>query len=221
MGTPFFSEDGQTFDFGEHWNKAYQKTPLKDLGWFEEQPLPTLELIDACGLSKDACIFHAGAGATTLIGELLHQGYTNLIVNDIAAAALTALKNDLPFYKKAQVRFVVDDLTQPSALLDSKQVDCWHDRAVLHFFTEEYQQQAYFGLLKHMVKTGGYVLLSEFSLEGAAKCCGLEVFRYDVGMFQERLGPSFTLLKSFQHTYIQPSGQPRPYIYALFQRTDD
>lgn len=205
-------------DFEKHWNAAYQKSPITNLGWYEENPKPSIELIDACNLPKEAFIFNSGAGATTLIAELLKKGYVNIVVNDIAAAALAELKNNLPLYKNAQIQFVVDDLTNPSELLKLKNVDLWHDRAVLHFFTEEKQQKAYFDLLKGALKPKGFVILAEFNLEGAKKCSGLDVFNYNEEMLQERLGSDFELLKSFNYTYIQPSGNTREYVYTLFQK---
>ena len=206
------------YDFKTHWNSAYQKSPITNLGWYEENPAPSVELIEACNLPKEALIFNAGAGATTLISELLAKGYENIVVNDISAVALEALKSHLPSPMNANIQYVEDDLTNPSELLKLKNVDLWHDRAVLHFFTEEKQQKAYFDLLKGALKPKGFVILAEFNLEGAKKCSGLDVFNYNEKMLQERLGTDFVLLKSFNHTYTQPSGNTREYVYTLFQK---
>lgn len=207
------------YNFENHWNNAYKKTPVNSLGWFEENPTQSINLIEACNLPKNARIFNAGAGATTLVEQLLNEDYTNIIVNDISSAALIELKNNLSTHNHSNVEFLVDDLTNPSELLRLKNVDLWHDRAVLHFFTEKLQQQAYFELLKKVVKVDGFVILAEFNLEGAQKCSGLPVFNYNDTMLQERLGNNFKLLKSFNYTYTQPSGNTREYIYTLFQRT--
>ena len=211
-------EEKEKFDFKKHWNAAYQKSPVTNLGWYEENPAPSIELIEACNLTKEALIFNAGAGATTLISELLAKGYENIVVNDISAVALTELKSHLPSPVNTSVQFVVDDLTNPSELLKIKNVDLWHDRAVLHFFTEEKQQKAYFDLLKGALKPKGFVILAEFNLEGAKKCSGLDVFNYNEEMLHERLGTDFVLLKSFNYTYTQPSGNTREYVYTLFQK---
>ncbi|MDF1517584.1 MAG: class I SAM-dependent methyltransferase [Lutibacter sp.] len=208
----------QKVDFKNHWNAAYQKSPITNLGWYEENPTPSIELIESCNLPKEALIFNAGAGATTLISELLAKGYENIIVNDISSVALAELKGQLPAPMNATVQFVVDDLTNPSELLKIKNVDLWHDRAVLHFFTEEKQQKAYFDLLKGALKPKGFVILAEFNLEGAKKCSGLDVFNYNEEMLQEHLGTDFVLLKSYNYTYTQPSGNTREYVYTLFQK---
>lgn len=211
-------DENEKVDFKKHWNAAYQKSPITNLGWYEENPAPSIGLIEACNLPKDALIFNAGAGATTLISELSAKGYENIVVNDISSVALTELKSNLPAPVNETVQFVVDDLTNPSELLKIKNVDLWHDRAVLHFFTEEKQQKAYFNLLKDALKPKGFVILAEFNLEGAKKCSGLDVFNYNEKMLQERLGTDFALLKSFNYTYTQPSGNTREYVYTLFQK---
>ena len=207
------------FDFENHWNNAYKKAPTNSLGWYEENPAPSLKLISECKLPKDALLFNAGVGAATLIEILLNEGYNNIVVNDIASSALTELQNNLANYKNASIKFIVDDLTRPTELLKLKDVDLWHDRAVLHFFTTEEQQKAYFNLIRKVISPSGYVILAEFNLEGAKKCSGLAIFNYNEDMLQERLGDEFKLLKSFNYTYTQPSGNTREYVYTLFQRT--
>ena len=59
-------------------------------------------------------------------------------------------------------------------------------------------QKAYFDLLKSVLKSKGFVILAEFNLEGAKKCSGLDVFRYDSKMLHERLGADFKLIKEFE-----------------------
>ena len=205
------------YDYQEHWNNAYQNNVVEKLGWFEDDPVASFDLIEKCNLSKDALIFNAGAGATTLITLLLEKGYSNILVNDISSLALNKLKNSID--SNSNVRFFVDDLTNPITLLDVKNIDLWHDRAVLHFFTSKDQQLSYFNLLKKIVREGGYVIFSEFGIDGAKKCCGLDIVNYSEKMFQDRLGDDFELLESFNHLYSHPSnGNTRKYIYTLFKR---
>lgn len=208
----------EEYDLEKHWTNAYRKTPTTSLGWYEESPTKSLELIGNCNLDDNALIFNAGVGASTLIECLLNDGFTNIVVNDISAPALLELKNGLSNHNHSTIEFIVDDLTNPTSLLNLKNVDLWHDRAVLHFFTTEEQRLNYFNLLKSVVKVEGFVILAEFNLEGAKKCCGLDVFNYNETMLQEHLGTDFELLKSFDYTYTQPSGNSREYVYTLFKR---
>jgi hypothetical protein len=201
-----------------HWDQVYQRQPLNKLGWFEESPDPSMELIEACGLPKDAFMLHVGAGATTLVDILLKKGYKNIVVNDISASALEKLKARLGPGLAGKVQWMVDDLTKPDHLYTLKGADLWHDRAVLHFFNDPADQLAYFDLLRNLVKADGYVIIAAFNLDGAEKCSGLQVYRYDRHMLQEQLGEGFSLIKAFDYTYLMPSGDTREYIYTLFQR---
>jgi cyclopropane fatty-acyl-phospholipid synthase-like methyltransferase len=206
----------QSDNIKSHWETVYQKNSHQKLGWYEEHPTPSLDLIDKCKLNKNAVILNVGAGATTLIDELLALNYNQLIATDISSKALDVLKNRLP--DDSPVKCIVDDLTQPSILNELPQVDLWHDRAVLHFFTSQNDQDTYFKLLKSKVKSGGYVILATFNLQGATKCSGLPVKQYNAEMLQEKLGNDFEMIESFDYLYTMPSGDTRAYVYTLFKR---
>lgn len=205
-------------NFEKHWNDTYLKTPTSSLGWYEEHAAPSLELIEQCALEKDDLIVNVGSGTTTLIESLLEKGYSNFVLNDIAVAPLTEMRSTLNDYKNATFDFIIDDLTKPDLLLSLKDVALWHDRAVLHFFTEEKAQNNYFELLGSVIKLGGYVILAEFNLEGAQKCSGLPVVNYSVELLKSKMGSDFKLVRSFDYTYTQPLGDTREFVYTLFQR---
>lgn len=200
-----------------HWNKAYRKNTTEKLGWYEESSKETIDLIEISGVSKDAKMLNVGIGSSILIDELVAKGYTNLIANDLSEKAINDIKNRLG-EKSNKVDFIVDDLTNPSKLNRLSEVAIWNDRAVLHFFLKEEEQETYFKILKQVVKVGGFVIIAVFSLEGAEKCCGLPLQRYNVSMLEEKLGSSFTLVKSFNYIFTNPNGGEKPYIYTLFKR---
>ncbi|MFK5892498.1 MAG: class I SAM-dependent methyltransferase [Pseudomonadota bacterium] len=204
--------------FEHHWNKVYRKNEIDELGWFEEIPVPSLQLIEKCNLTKNAHLLNVGAGATTLVDELLDLGYNNVTANDLSSAALGKLKERLGEKRSEKVHWVVDDLTASNSLCKIDKVDLWHDRAVLHFFTEENEQDAYFELLKKLVKNNGHVIIAAFNLKSAAKCSGLPINRFDENLLQEKLGDDFELIEAFNHTYTMPSGDTRKYVYTLFNR---
>ena len=201
----------------EHWNAAYNVED-EQLGWFEANPMQTMELVIACDLQKDATILNAGAGTTTLIDTLLEEGYTNIIANDLSDLALDKLKQRIKKSHNYNLTCIKDDLTNPQKINKLQNIDLWIDRAVLHFFLTETEQNAYFNLIQKTVSKNGYVIIAVFSLEGAQKCCGLDLKRYNLEMLQNNLGTHFKLIKSFNHTFINPFGGERPYIYTLFQR---
>jgi SAM-dependent methyltransferase len=205
-------------DLQAHWERVYAKKPIENQGWYEEHPAASLKLIDRCELSSDSVILNVGAGASMIVDVLVKAGYTQLIANDLSAEALQKLKTRLGEARSKSVRWVVDDLTNPKILPSVESVDLWHDRAVLHFFTDQDDQDAYFQLLHDLVKPGGFVIIAAFNLSGASTCSGLPVQRYSQEMIQDKLDFDFSLLEAFDFTYIQPSGNERAYIYTLFQR---
>jgi ubiquinone/menaquinone biosynthesis C-methylase UbiE len=201
-----------------HWNSVYTTREVCKLGWYEESPTASLTLISKTNIKKEDTILDVGAGATTLIDNLIERGYQNIIAIDISEVALNRLKERLGGEKASLVKWIVDDITQPSHIDKLENVTLWHDRAVLHFLLEKKQQQMYLTNLKKMVKRGGKVIIAAFSLKGAKKCSGLDIHNYDQNMLADFLGEEFNLIEYFDYTYKMPSGDLRPYIYTLFER---
>ena len=200
----------------KHWNSVYTNKPHEKLGWFEKDLSPSIELLNLINLNSSSRILNVGAGSTVLIDYLLDQGFENLIATDISEVGLQNLKSRVD---SEHVEYIVDDLTAPDNLNNIAPINLWFDRAVLHFFTDSRDQKTYFDLLRKLVKSNGFVIIAEFHLNGAMKCSGLEVCRYDTHMIAEHLGEEFELIKDFNHTYTMPSGDTREYIYTLFQTT--
>ena len=204
-------------DLKSHWDKAYNKED-NQLGWFEEKPSQTMQLVEACQLKKDATILNVGAGTTNLIEALLDAGYTKLIANDLSEIALQKLQSRIKESHNYDLKTIADDITNPSDLQNLQNIDLWIDRAVLHFFLKEGEQRAYFNLINNILAKKAFVLIAVFALDGAEKCCGLDLKRYNVEMLQEKLGEGFKLVNTFNYTFINPFGGERPYVYSLFQK---
>lgn len=198
----------------QHWNAIYEHKSEQKLGWYEEDLSQSFKFIQLIPDYKKATIFIAGAGTSTLVDRLHEQGNT-LILNDISNAALNKLQNRLGETNKHQ--WLCYDISQ-ALPKNTATVDVWIDRAVLHFLLTEEAIQGYFKNVQKIVKQGGFVLLAEFSIIGAKQCAGLEVHRYSLTEMQQRLGNSFTLIKAEDYNYINPFGDKRPYLYALFQK---
>jgi len=201
-------------DLNEHWNSLFSSRTDPDLGWYESDVSQTLKFLDRASIGKDARVFLPGAGTSLLVDELLARGH-ELVLNDISDEALQKLKRRIGGDRK--VTWLHHDISRPlpGGVLP---VDLWIDRAVLHFLVEEDAIEGYFANVCSAVRSGGHVLLAEFSTEGATRCAGLAVHRYSVAEMQQRLGGDFELLEQEAYTYINPQGGQRPYIYALFAR---
>jgi len=211
------SSSSNQVNYKSHWDTVYSNNPISKLGWYEKESTPILQLIKEGNIKKEESLFVVGAGSTTLIDSLLQNNYSNIIANDISKEGLETLKKRLGDKSKI-ITWIIDDLVNPTHLNNMSKVNLWIDRAVLHFFTENKDQDVYFKLLKQKVLKNGFVMMAEFNLSGATKCSGLDVKRYDAKMLSSKLGSDFNLIKTFDYVYTMPSGDKRNYVYTLFKR---
>ena len=202
----------------DHWDNVYASKELNKLGWYEKVAEPSLRLISILPINKDDPIVDVGSGASTLIDYLLKLGYENITAVDISENALNKPKENLGANKSGMVNWIVDDITQPRHLVNLSNIALWHDRALLHFLLEENERQMYLTTLKKVVKKGGYVIITCFSLTGAKMCSGLNVVNYDQNMLSDFLGEGFDLVEYFEYTHYTPSEEKRPFIYTLFKK---
>jgi EEF1A lysine methyltransferase 2 len=201
-----------------HWDTVYSAKPASSLGWYEPSPAPSLQLIARCALDSQDAILDAGSGASTLIPALIDLGYQQVIALDISPVALEKARQNLRTESAARVAWVVGDVTRPDDLATLPEITLWHDRAVFHFLTGEPQRQGYRAALLNTLRPGGFLVLATFAVGGVAMCSGLDVETYDAASLERFFVPDFRLLESFDYLYHTPSGDPRPYVYTLFQR---
>ncbi len=198
----------------EHWNAVFSNKSDPELGWYEKDASQTLKFLDQIPLSKSTSIFLPGAGTSVLIDALLARGH-ELILNDISDEALNKLRNRIGANDK--LTWLHHDISKPLPD-DIPKSDIGIDRAVLHFLLGEVDIKEYFSNLQSAINSAGYALLAEFSTTGASKCAGLDLHRYSIEEMTRRLGSGFKLIAHEDYTYVNPSGDPRPYIYALYQK---
>jgi len=200
----------------EHWNAIFSTKTDPELGWYEKDASQTLKFLDEIPQREFATIFLPGAGTSVLVDELLARGH-KLILNDISDKALDKLRNRIG--KNNSFTWLHQNISKPLSD-DIPKVHIWIDRAVLHFLLEEADIQGYFANLQSTVNQGGYALLAEFSTTGSPKCAGLELHRYSIEEITRRMGSDFELIKHEEYTYVNPFGDARPYIYALYKKTN-
>lgn len=200
---------------GDHWDKIFSNTEDEKMGWYEKDSTQTFKLLKEIPGLEEATVFLPGAGTSGLIEDLIPI-VKKLILNDISGVALDLVKQRLKQYS-GKIEWNCQDISQPLETA-IPEIDIWIDRAVLHFLTDKNDISGYFKNLKPSLKVGGHVIFAEFSLIGAPKCAGLTLHRYSMDELAMRLGPSFRIVSHFDYTYINPFGDPRPYIYALFKK---
>ena len=198
----------------EHWNEIFTTKADSELGWYEKDVSQTLKFLNLIPRRESATVFLPGAGTSVLVDEFLSRGY-ELILNDISDEALKKLRYRIG--TAGVLKWLHHDISKPLPD-DIPEVDIWIDRAVLHFLLDEADIQGYFDNLHSSLREGGYALLAEFSTTGAPTCAGLELHRYSIEEMTRRMGEAFELVEYEDYTYINPFGDPRPYIYALYRK---
>jgi len=199
---------------GQHWEQVYQTKRPTEVSWYRPHLEVSLQLIEEAVGNCNAHIIDVGAGASSLVDDLLARGYRNLYAFDVATTALKATKARLGA-DASRVNWLCGDVrTFP---FPSQQYDLWHDRAVFHFLTDAADRAAYVRQVTRAVKPGGQVIVATFGPEGPTKCSGLEVRRYGPEALQQEFGSEFHLLKHHTELHHTPSGSTQQFTYCCFR----
>jgi len=88
---------GKNMPIGDkaHWEQIYREKSVKEVSWYRPHLDISFDLIQQTGLKKDAAIIDIGGGASTLVDDLLEDGFTKVAVLDISGLALEAAKGRL------------------------------------------------------------------------------------------------------------------------------
>src|SRR5512146_2980 len=115
-----------------HWEKIYGAKASDAVSSYRPHLETSLELIQRATPARSASIIDVGGGESTLVDDLLAQGYQNITVLDISQTAIEATMQRIGT-SSAQVHWLVADIT--ATQLEPAAYDVWHDRAVFHFLT--------------------------------------------------------------------------------------
>ena len=133
-----------TYDAKEHWENIYQTKKSNEVSWHQEKPKTSLNLISETNLDKDTKIIDIGAGDSKLVDNLIALGFRNITVLDVSSNALNRAKKRLGD-RANDVKWIVSDLREFET---NDKYNLWHDRAVLHFLTEEEDISKYVGKIR-------------------------------------------------------------------------
>lgn len=201
-----------------HWENVYTTKASNAVSWFQPHADVSVGLIKATGAGLDAAIIDVGGGASTLVDDLFAQGYSNLTVLDLSAAALATARKRLGS-KASAVRWIQADITK--ANLPDQQFDIWHDRAVFHFLTEPEERAAYVQAVLRSVKPGGHVIIATFAEDGPDQCSGLPVMRYRPDELHAEFGEAFSLLKHEKEAHHTPAAKVQQFVYCYCRKIDN
>jgi SAM-dependent methyltransferase len=200
-----------------HWEKVYATKGENEVSWFQEAPALSLELIRLVGAIQNSGIIDIGGGASRLADGLVSQGFEDVTVLDLSAAALASARSRIGD-KANRVTWIAVDVTiwEPS-----RTYDVWHDRAAFHFLTDPKDQVAYVARLWRALGPGGHAIIGTFAPDGPERCSGLAVSRHDAGSLAAALGGGFELIDTRRHEHVTPWGTPQRFQFSTFRREQD
>jgi 2-polyprenyl-3-methyl-5-hydroxy-6-metoxy-1,4-benzoquinol methylase len=198
-------------DQSEHWEKVYQTKSADAVSWFQEHASRSLDIIHSIGADKSAGIVDVGGGASTLVDDLLADGFRGITVLDLSQSALEVARGRLGA-KSALASWMAGDIC--SVELPEHAFDIWHDRAVFHFLTEARDREEYVRQVMKSVKPGGHVIVATFAPDGPEQCSGLPVARYAPDQLHGEFGPAFDLVEHALEDHPTPWGSIQHFVYC-------
>ena len=205
-------------DRSSYWNQVYATRMAEKLGWYKPKLDTSLAWIKELELDSQAAIIDVGGGASTLVDDLIDEGFESITVLDIAENALAISRKRLG-HQADLVMWLCGDVT--SYRLPPARFDLWHDRAALHFLVEPGAAEQYRANLLNALKPGGHCIIGVFSPAAPPKCSGLPVERYDHDTLDAFLGDEFELLHHREELHVTPRDVEQMYLYCLFRRAGD
>ena len=200
----------------EHWETVYSTKAANAVSWFQEHAEISRRLIRATGVPTDGSIIDVGGGASTLVDDLLEDGFKNVTVLDISGAALDAARRRLGSLAST-VSWREADIVQTVPPMHA--YDVWHDRAVFHFLTTPEARAAYIDNMHRSIKPGGHAIIATFGPSGPERCSGLSVCRYDAMSLSKELGDDYILAESLVDDHRTPGGASQQFLYCRFRLT--
>lgn len=197
----------------EHWETVYSTKSPDSVSWFQEHAETSLNFIKKLNLEKGTSIIDVGGGASTLVDDLLVNGYSRLSVLDLSGAALEAAKNRIGA-NSVNVQWLEADVTEVQ--FPKHQFEVWHDRAVFHFLTKPEEREAYIKNVTHSVNPAGHIIISTFAEDGPAQCSGLPVMRYSAETLQAEFGEGFLLEEQLKENHNTPFGTTQKFVFCHF-----
>jgi 2-polyprenyl-3-methyl-5-hydroxy-6-metoxy-1,4-benzoquinol methylase len=198
-------------DVRTHWETIYSTKAPEEVSWYRPHLETSLALIKRSARDRTDSIIDVGGGESTLVDDLLEQGFQNIAVLDVSQTAIEVNKARLEERAK-RVQWIVGEINQVE--LGPRAYDIWHDRAVFHFLTTSEDRSAYVRRVSHSVRLGGHVIVSTFGPEGPTKCSGLDVVRYDADSLHDEFGVRFRLIESMKEVHQTPFGTTQQFLYC-------
>ena len=198
-----------------HWEHIYETKAPTQVSWYQEHAQFSLQYIRNTGIQKTDAIIDVGGGASTLVDDLIADGYKHISILDVSGNAIQLARQRLG-PRAVYVNWVEADVTQVD--LPYQAYDVWHDRAVFHFLTQLDDRKRYVETVRHAVRPGGHVIVATFAADGPDHCSGLEVVRYSSQSLHGEFGEGFEVADSASEVHQTPFGTEQKFIYCYCRK---
>ena len=202
-------------DRTSHWQTVYSSKQPDAVSWFAPHLASSLELLKAAGLTDASRVIDVGAGASTLVDDLLDLGVRSVTALDISGAALEIARQRLG-RRAAGVSWLAIDILK--AKLPAGGYDIWHDRAALHFLTDSKDAARYATLAHTALAAEGHAVIGGFGRDGPTQCSQLPVTQREPEEIANLFGPNFALVEARHEVHQTPWGAPQSFAFALLRK---
>lgn len=202
------------------WDHIYAAKGSCGVSWYQKDHSCSLDWIDALAPDRTSALIDVGAGSSTLVDGLLGRGYSAITLLDQSEIALALTRERLqadPVLAKTSscIEWLHADLF--NAVLPCQGFDLWHDRAMFHFLTTEFQRRRYLQRVRCALRSGGSLIMVAFAQDGPDQCSGQPVMRYSLEDMLLTLGPEFDLIEHRFASHLTPSGQSQSFLHACLR----
>lgn len=195
-----------------HWDEVFTEGD-EQRSWYESRPTGSLTAITAIA-TPSAAIIDVGGGSSHLAAALLHAGFTDITVLDLSATGLELARQRLG-PDADRVHWITADLLNWTP---QRRYAIWHDRALLHFFTDPTDRSTYAHKVKDALEPGGHAIITTFAPDGPDHCSGQPVHRSSANDILTTLGDEFELVDAAHSIHLTPADVPQAFTHATARR---
>lgn len=191
----------------DHWAEVYAD-PTHQGSWFRSTLQESVDAIRTVAPTLPCDYLDVGAGRQRLVpSDVFGEGQT-------ARAYALDMSLEILGPPCRDITYLVGDVLTVAL----PHVDVWHDRAVLHFFTDSGDRARYREQVRRTVRPGGGLVVACFDSDGPERCSGLPVARRSPSELADEFSDDFSVVELRHSDHVTPSGAVQRFAWFLGRR---